>query len=385
MATDPTGFDIDTGLTINNFGYKSPDQNRSVIILERKGIGHPDEVCKDLSMIISKSLCDQARHDEKGTYFTVDSVNICSGEVSVGFQESKIIKPFKVIIGGQIDFRSGGFTKNLIRKEISRYFKINFNIHEGCNYIIEYLGSNPSSSLKNNEEKGNVVGDSSIVSYYYPKSQYVWILDTIERTLLENKKDKIPAIGLDYKILITFGKKTKNLTASVSCALLSSKVNSIKHYNEIKEQICSNILGDLRKKYKFSEIDLVLNNADSLKSADMGQSCFLTSCGSSMESGDDGSLGRGNSYHRVIDPSRFLGNEITYGKSYHHPAILYYHMSKKILEKIYSELGIESRIDIVSRVGNSFLSPMLISIDLYSSKNDKNNEKIKSIVKEVLR
>jgi len=113
--------------------------------------------------------------------------------------------------------------------------------------------------------------------------------------------------------------------------------------------------------------------------ADKGDSIYLTVIGSSIEAGDDGSVGRGNRVNGLITPFRPMTLEAAAGKNpVSHVGKLYSICSLLIANDIYNEISVPVNVYMLSRIGEKITNPRLVIVETYGK--IMNEGKIKDIV-----
>jgi S-adenosylmethionine synthetase len=120
--------------------------------------------------------------------------------------------------------------------------------------------------------------------------------------------------------------------------------------------------------------ELNINTRDNYEKGEL----YLTAIGSSIESGDEGLVGRGNRIQGFIAPMRPMSMEGAAGKNpVYHIGKIYYVVAQKISESIYSKLGIKNETVLVSQSGRDLLDPWIVFVHVPEGKTDESElEKI---------
>jgi len=85
---------------------------------------------------------------------------------------------------------------------------------------------------------------------------------------------------------------------------------------------------------------------------------YLTATGSSIESGDEGLVGRGNRVNQVISINHPMSMEGAAGKNpVYHVGKLYYLAAHKVAQAMYQKFGVYNEVYLVSQSGRSLTSP----------------------------
>ena len=310
--------------------------NSNMEIIEHKGKGHPDSMT-DSIVESCASFLDKYYVKKYGRvlHYNVDKALFLAGNVKVIFGGGEIIKKPCFILGGQISELSKELELLLI--EIIKQ-TINNIIPNLINFDIEIRSNNVSKNLSNISENNIVLAnDTSFNVGYYPFSEnekkILNIKNKIESII---QKGDIP-IGEDFKIMFS------PQQIVVSAPLYAKRINSIEEYKYYKTKILEEL----------SEFGNVVFNPDS----DRGF-YYMTLCGSSIECGDDGQVGRGNRYNGLITPTRPMTIEAYHGKNNrNHTGKLY---TKKAFEKakeVYEKTGNYTEVFLVSKIGENINNP----------------------------
>src|SRR5690242_13856530 len=90
--------------------YKGePVTEQSVEIVERKGTGHPDQICDCVMDAVSVALC-RAYLEACGTilHHNVDKGLLAAGRVTKRFGGGEVLEPMELVIGDRATFTAGG-------------------------------------------------------------------------------------------------------------------------------------------------------------------------------------------------------------------------------------------------------------------------------------
>jgi S-adenosylmethionine synthetase len=354
-----------------------PPQYKDIEIVERKGFGHPDTLIDLIVEEFSINLC-KAYIDKFGfiAHHNVDKGLIVGGSSEPDFKGGKLIKKPLIYIAGratskwkdktldieEIAIKSAkSVLSNLINANAEKDFDFIINVKEGSKDLTE-LFSRGKIPLAN---------DTSFGVGFAPLSKLERTVKELELFLNSKEiKRKYPFIGEDIKIMgLRQGEKV-NLTIAI--AFVGRYIDNLSDYWDKKakiEEIC-------RKKAKLiygSEIDLKVNTADK------GESIYLTVIGSSIEAGDDGSVGRGNRANGLITPFRPMSLEATAGKNpVSHIGKIYSVCANLIAEDVYKETGFLNNVYLLSRIGQEITKPKIALVETYGKAT--NEGKIKDIL-----
>jgi len=144
------------------------------------------------------------------------------------------------------------------------------------------------------------------------------------------KEQTIP-IGELYKIMFT------PKTISISAPLYAERVHNKEEYTQYKKLI----------EKQLSNYGKIIFNPDFENGFP-----YLTLCGSSIECGDDGQVGRGNRYNNLITPCKPMTIEAYHGKNNkNHVGKLYSKLAFELAKENYEKTGKYTEIILVSKIG----------------------------------
>ena len=184
----------------------------SVEMAERKGIGHPDTICDEITEQISRELC-QYYLKEFGAimHHNVDKALLVGGQSKPAYKGGKVIQPISLIIAGRataqikdkkipveeiaIETAKKWIQKNIRHLDAAKDIKITSNIRPGSADLVE---------LFKRFGKGEIplANDTSFGAGFYPKTPLEETIIMID-TLLNDPTTKIqfPFIGEDTKVM----------------------------------------------------------------------------------------------------------------------------------------------------------------------------------------
>ncbi|MGC8647368.1 MAG: methionine adenosyltransferase [Candidatus Micrarchaeia archaeon] len=346
----------------------TPIAEQAAEFVERKGIGHPDSLIDGIVERVSFEL-GKAYREHAGfvLHHNVDKGLIIGGTSEVGFGYGKIITPIEVIIAGRA-------TKSYNGKEID---VDNIAISAARNYLKEHTrfldvdkevrfyskilkGSSDLNSIFARSQDIPLANDTSLGIGFAPLTETERLTLETERFLNSAEyKKKMPAVGEDIKVMgIRDGDR---IVLTVAIAFVAQFVKSIDEYIAIKEKVAN----DIRKKASSitsKEVNVVINNGDSHKD----KSVYLTKSGLSCESGDDGSVGRGNRVNGLITPFRHMTLEAAAGKNpVNHVGKIYNIFANELAKEIVKEYPqiVECYVSLVSQIGRPINDPKSMYIE----------------------
>lgn len=364
--------------------------------VERKGIGHPDTLSDALAEILSINYSNYTK-DRFGAvlHHNFDKVGLLGGSSFVTFGEGHLVNPIRVLLNGRASTKFGEEMipiKGLLIKWSKDFLQNAFPmINVEKDLLFHYNLSNQSSPGKTNEEEAEmgtrkywfeprslndlqetkrlISNDTSLGVGYYPYSKLETLVLEIERTLNSKEfKKENTWIGSDIKVM---GYRNKNKFSITMCIpQIANFVKSIEQYKRNLEY-AKKIIDEIVTSLKILDFELFVNTRDNFETSEV----YLTATGSSVESGDEGLVGRGNRINGVISPFRPMSMEGVCGKNpVYHIGKVYYLAAQEIAKKIYEKFGVKNEVFLVSQSGRDLIDPWEVGIVI-----DENFDKIEMI------
>lgn len=369
--------------------------------VERKGKGHPDSLSDDLAEYLS-SKYSKYTLEKFGVilHHNFDKVGLLGGSSEVGFGYGKLVNPIRVLINGRASSKFGeneidvkslliDWSKEFLTERLSL-------VNSDSNLEFHYNLSTQSSPGKTEENKNKeksarkywfeprglqdipeltnlVSNDTSMGVGFYPFTVLENLVLTIEGKLnSEEFKKENPWIGSDIKIMGFRIKEQFKITMCIP--QIGSYVNNIEEYvNNL--DFCKKVINDIAKEYNIANFELNINTRDNYEKGEL----YLTAIGSSIESGDEGLVGRGNRIQGVISPTRLMSMEGAAGKNpVYHIGKIYYVAAQKISEKIFKQFNIKNEVALISQSGRNLLDPWVIHVTVDDEFN--NDTELESVI-----
>ena len=213
---------------------------------------------------------------------------------------------------------------------------------------------------------------------YAPFSKLERLVIDIEQKLnSESLKKNCPWMGSDIKIMGT--RQSQRFSITLCIPQIAKYVQTIDDYKNNLEQ-AEKIIYKISRNLGINDLELSYNTRDNLKTKEL----YLTAIGSSIESGDEGLVGRGNRINGVISPTRLMSMEGACGKNpVYHIGKIYYVAANEISKKIYKKFGVENEVSLVSQSGRDLLDPWKTFVTLFNS--DVNKKQVKIFVEEEIK
>lgn len=389
-----------SNIILVNSSFEKP----SFEFVERKGLGHPDT----LSDMLAESLSCRYSNYTKEKYGAVlhhnfDKVGLLGGSSFVTFGNGYLLKPIRVLINGRVSTRFAEskiptrklitlwvkdfFIKNLPQVDVNKDLEIHFNLSSE---------SSPGKTYEKGSEKGKRhnwfeprslddlgelkqlnSNDTSLGVGYAPLSILEKLVLQIEETLLsENFKKENPWIGSDIKTMAFRDSDNFNITMCVP-----QIANYVKNINEYKGNLvkAKKTVEQLMGRNSINNYSLHINTRDNYELCEL----YLTATGSSIESGDEGLVGRGNRINGLITPGRPMSMEGSCGKNpVYHIGKLYYLAANDLAKKIYSVFKVPCEVFLVSQSGRSLVDPWFTVVKIPSE--FKERKELEEMISEYL-
>jgi len=359
---------------------KSLELDKTVEIIERKGLGHPDtladELGERLSIIYSKYCLEKF-----GVilHHNFDKVGLMGGMSLSGFGEGKILSPIRVLINGRASLSFGNDVikvKELFEKEVESFFAEKFpHITNRANlYTILWevsVGSSPGGVSSEDsyrqhwfqprgkedlsELKNLNCNDTSMGVAYYGNTPLERFVLSVESTLngQEYKKTR-PWLGSDIKIMCSRVNTEVDLTLCVP--QIGIYVEGLSEYKRNLQEVLFQIKQIASEVIPDYKLEINLNMRDRFDES--AKDLYITYTGSSIEMGDEGFVGRGNRFGGMITPNRLYSMEGIAGKNpVYHTGKMYSAFAYELSKGIYEKYNVHSEVLLVGMTGHALRNP----------------------------
>ncbi|MCL5093385.1 MAG: methionine adenosyltransferase [Candidatus Marsarchaeota archaeon] len=341
--------------------------SQNVEYVERKGIGHPDSLIDGIVERASVEL-SKAYMDSTGMilHHNLDKGLIIGGASEASFGIGKITKPIEIILAGRAIKRYQDIdipVDDIVLKAALDYLKEHTRFLDLENEVIFnskiLKGSSDLTGIFNRSTDVPLSNDTSFGIGFAPFTETEKLVMESEHFLNGNEyKQAHPYVGEDIKVM---GVREENkITLTIAIAFVSKFVANADQYDDYKARIAEDVKA-FAKKITSKEVEVIINNGDHRASG----SFYLTKSGLSCESGDDGSVGRGNRVNGIITPFRHMSLEAAAGKNpVSHVGKIYSILANEIASdavKLYPEI-IECNVSIVSQIGRPINDPRNLDI-----------------------
>ncbi len=371
--------------------------------VERKGLGHPDTLSDALAETLSVKYSLYTKKNFGAIlHHNFDKIGILGGASYVTFGEGYLTKPIRIMLNGRASTKFGKeiiSVKELLIKWSKEFMVEKFpKLNPVKDIEFHYNLSNQSSPGKTNEpdsDKGTrkywfeprnlgdlqeirklVSNDTSLGVGYCPYSKLENLVLQIEKTL--NSKvfsEENPWIGSDIKLMGYRNGDSFRVTLCIP--QIAQFVESIEEYKE-NLNYSRGVILNIAKNMGLVDFSLNINTRDNYETSEI----YLTAIGSSIESGDEGLVGRGNRVNGVISPLKPMSMEGACGKNpVYHIGKIYYVAAQKLSNDIFEKFGVVNNVFMLSQSGRDLIDPWETTV-IVDDSIDLDIEELRSFVME---
>jgi S-adenosylmethionine synthetase len=208
--------------------------------------------------------------------------------------------------------------------------------------------------------------DTSFGTGYAPRSASERLARRLTEYLSARPSTEAPCwLGTDVKVMVCQVDSRVDIVACVP--QIADHVASRAAYLRHLEQLNDTVRAWLRREFPEIESTLRLNTRDKPDTDEL----YLTAIGSSIESGDEGLVGRGNRANGLITPMRPMNLEGVNGKNpVYHVGKLYNVLATRIADTLHEAFGGAVAVNLISVTGSSLDRPWRAVIQMESPEAD---------------
>ncbi len=358
-------------------------------VVERKGIGHPDTLCDTIAERISQSYSQFClAHYRLILRHMVDKIALSGGSAKVKFGGGEMQKPIRLYLNCRFTRRfqqetipyleivhevvRQHLTETLPLLDLNQWLVIVDNTHfsPGPGVVYDADGATQNerqfffeiperqfSLFHDNSLRAN---DTSTSVSYSPLSVTEKIVLLVENTLnSKGFKQLHPYVGTDIKVMAKRVRRQVDITACIPFIAIHTP-NKDFYFEKLRllEKLIEQLIAD---QFETVHAKVSLNTRDNPAKSDY----YLTLCGSAIESGDEGVVGRGNRYNGVIPFARHMSMEACCGKNpVYHVGKIYTAIGSLMSEEIFDLLGLETYVYLTSQMGRSLSDPWSVCVEI---------------------
>lgn len=344
-------------------------------VVERKGHGHPDTLADALGEHLS-AVYSRYTLGEFGVvlHHQFDKVGILGGRVQVAFGEGRLLRPVRVLLDGRASDSFAGtpvHVRDLLTDACRAFFAARFPMLDvTCDLRIIYEVSQGDSPGGIGSSAGNrrsrwfdpagredlpelarlACNDTSSGAAYSPPTPTEQLVLDVEDVLTGAQR---PAwLGSDIKVMAV--RRGRRIQLTVCVPQLCTEVPDLETYLANRAAAKAWLIEHAATRYPEYEVEVWLNTRDDESRPEL----YLTFTGSSIETGDEGLVGRGNRYGGLISAIRPFTMEGISGKNpVYHTGKVYCVGADLIASGIHSELGHGAEVILVGQSGGLVTTP----------------------------
>ncbi|TCC48078.1 methionine adenosyltransferase [Kribbella pittospori] len=395
-----TSTTVGPGHVVIDTGVARPD---ALTIVERKGLGHPDTLADHLAERLSRAY-SRYTLDRFGAilHHNFDKLALLGGACEVRYGGGRMTAPIRVLVNGRAAWMCGGETipvKELVEAEVRAFFAD--RLPEVANHLDIVF------NITSNSSPGAVVTDKGVpdrVRWFSPRSigdlreRHVrlsndtslgtgWapenVFESFVRELVNHFSGRSqftlahPWCGSDVKLMGYWDGELADVVLCVpqKSRYVHSRTAYLRNLEVVREE-CYRLATA-----RMSEADLRFRlNARDVPERD---ELYLTHTGSSIESGDEGVVGRGNRVNGLITPLRPMNLEGANGKNpVYHVGKLYNIAAQRLAQRLFEETGDHAEVHFVSLTGQRLDQPWRVLVRL--SLDNADVDKVQAVVTDAL-
>jgi len=382
--------------------------NRTYEFVERKGSGHPDTLADELAERLSIEYSNYCLNKFGIVlHHNFDKVGILGGSSFVKFGEGYLTSPLRVLINGRVSVSFGNkkipfleliekTTKNYLKSkfpmiDVSKDIKIQDNLSTKSSPGKTDLISKKEGTRKNWFEPRNKKdikeleflgsNDTSMGVGFAPLTNFEKLVLDLEDSFNKSKfRKNNPWLGTDIKIMAS--KINKRIDLTMCVPQISKYVLNEAEYKDNLNFIRVYTKNFIESKFPEMEIQINLNTRDNFETGEL----YLTAIGSSIESGDEGLVGRGNRINRLICQTKPYTMEGAAGKNpVYHVGKVYSYAANKIAEKVSKLVGAYTEVFLISQSGRLLIDPWKTVMGIEKDLSKKEIAKIEYLVRKELK
>ncbi len=347
-------------------------------VVERKGAGHPDTLADQLAEELSRVYARRTL-DQFGVilHHNFDKLALLGGASEVRYGGGRMLAPVRVLVNGRATYACGDSriaVDDLIEDTVRSFFaerlpeldghlsielNVTSNASPGAVKIDDTAADRtnwfaPPSAEALRERGGLFANDTSLGTGWAPENDvemFVRYLADAFSTPSPFTRDRLWC-GSDVKVMAFADEETLEVVLCVpqKSKYVADRAAYLRNYDEILGQ-CQALAEELLAGRRCT----FCLNARDIPDCD---EVYLTYTGSSIESGDEGIVGRGNRVNGLITPLRPMNLEGANGKNpVYHVGKLYNVAARRIAQQLHRQFGGHVEVHLVSATGQRLTRP----------------------------
>ena len=395
-----TSTTIDNSHIVIDTGMAQPD---ATTIVERKGLGHPDTLAGHLAERLSRAYSRYTvQHFGAVLHHNFDKLALLGGASEVRYGAGRMTSPVRVLVNGRAAPLCGGepipvediveaevrafFAERL--PEVSAHLDIVFNITSNSSPGAVLTGDgvpdrtrwfNPRSVEDLRERRVRLSNDTSLGTGWAPENPF----ESFVRELVDHFSGKSEFTlahawcGSDVKLMGYWDGAQADIVLCVpqKSRHVASRAEYVRNAETVLAE-CHRLAG---LRLPGAEARFRLNARDVPEKDEL----YLTYTGSSIESGDEGVVGRGNRVNGLITPLRPMNLEGANGKNpVYHGGKRYNVAAQRLATRLHEATEGHAEVHLVSTTGQRLDQPWRILVRLSSPHAEV--DKVQALVTEAL-
>lgn len=375
-------------------------------IVERKGWGHPDTLADHLAERLSRAY-SRYTLEEFGAvlHHNFDKLALLGGSSQVRYGSGRMVDPVRVLVNGRAARECGGVAipvDELISEEVDAFFaerlpeldghlSIELNVTSNSSpgaVLTDSSGPSdrerwfaPRSSDDLRERRQLLANDTSLGTGWAPQNR----TEEFGRLLAdhfsspEGFRASQPWCGADVKVMVHSVGRELDVVLAVpqKCAHVASRAEYLENKDAVLAEchrLAARYLPVMHARFRLNARDLP--ERDEL---------YLTYTGSSIESGDEGVVGRGNRINGLITPLRPMNVEGANGKNpVYHVGKLYNVAANRIAQRLHDATGGYVEVHLISATGQRLDRPWRVLVRLAEDGESLADDKLRALLLETL-
>jgi S-adenosylmethionine synthetase len=359
-------------------------------VIEIKGRGHPDTLSDALAEKLSSAYSLYCLNQYGAVlHHNFDKVGLLGGKSFVSFGRGHMLSPIRVLLNGRASVSFGGDQIDVygLLEPVCRSFLADIfaNLDTAKDITIQNnlsAGSSPGHVETGNQRVANRAhwfsprslqdlrersslnsNDTSVGVGFAPFTPLEAFVVSTERKLTDpHRLERLPWQGTDIKIMAVRVGRSVILTMCVP--QIAGHVPDAESYRRNLSEVHAEVLAEAQNVLPDCRVALSVNTKDNFDIPEL----YLTAIGSSIESGDEGLVGRGNRSNGIISMVRPYSMEGAAGKNpVYHVGKLYNVAAQAIAAELVRRFGGRHEVWMVSQEGRALHDPWQIVVRTDSS------------------
>jgi len=350
-------------------------------LVERKGVGHPDTLADGVAEAISRSYSRYCL-DNFGAvlHHNTDKTALLGGASDAAFGRGEMTAPITALVNGRLTPALGGHVipvEDIIDSTVREFLGTALPLLDTSAHLVVQprvsRASSPGAVLgaTDGQQAGRrywftprtlddlaerhrmFANDTSAGVGYAPLGTAEQLAAAIETHLTSPAvAASHPYYGTDIKLMVVRHATSVHITACVP--QIAARTPDLETYAARRDQ-ARQVIADLAAGLAPGcTVDVAVNTRDD----DARRELYLTAIGSSLESGDEGVVGRGNRANGLISMLRPMSMEGVSGKNpVYHVGKLYNLAAQRAAEELHQITGRTFAVALVSQSGRDLEDP----------------------------